>query len=171
MSSRSARRRRGESPNPPRRRPRFLPVVALGVAAAIAAVVVVLVLFVFGGGDDDEDKIESLARLSIEVLPAGEWPSLYESFTREFQQRCSRQEFEQAGEDAATELGDDLPFLRFKRVENIDIEGQNARAVIVGQLAGQPEYSLRAAFRMENGDWKLAPAPNTEGCEAFRRLG
>lgn len=143
----------------------------LGAAgAAVAAAVVVLVLFVFGDGDGDEGEIEALARRSVEVLPAGEWPSLYGSFTSDFQQRCSRQEFEQAGEDSAIQLGDDLPFLRFKRVENVFIEGPNARAEIVGQIAGQPEYRLQAVFRMENGDWKLAPAANTEGCDAFRRL-
>ena len=140
-------------------------------AGAVAAVVVVLVVFVFGGGTSDKDQIESLARRSIEVLPAGEWPSLYDSFTSEFQQRCPRLEFNQAGVDSARQLGDDFLFLRFNRVENLIIEGQDARAEIVGEVVGQPEYTLGAVFRKVKGDWKLAPAANTQGCEAFRRIG
>jgi len=168
MSSR--RGRRAESPGPAQRRRRLLAVASLGVAGAgIAAVVVVLVLFVFGGGTSDEDKIESLARRSIEVLPAGEWPSLYDSFSREYQARCPRQEFNQAGEDSATELGDDLRFLRFKRVETVVIVRDDARAVIVGETP-KGEYKVQAAFRKEDDEWKLAPAPDTEGCKAFPQL-
>jgi hypothetical protein len=115
----------------------------------------------------DEEAIQSLARRSIEVLPAGQWPSLYDSFTSEFQQRCSREGFDQAGEDAATQLGDDLRLLRFKRTESVTIEGSTAQAVIVGEIVGQDEYQIQATFLKEDGAWKIAPAPNTEGCEAF----
>jgi hypothetical protein len=118
----------------------------------------------------DEEALQWLARRSIEVLPAGQWPSLYDSFTSEFQQRCPREEFAQAGEDAAIQLGDNLTLLRFKRTEGISIEGLNAQAVIVGEIVGQGEYQIQAAFRNENGDWKIAPAPDTRGCEAFGRL-
>ena len=136
---------------------------------AVAAVVVVLVVFVFGGGTSDEDEIESLARRSIEVLPAGEWPSLYESYTNEFQQRCPLVEFVQAGEDSTNALGDDLQFIRFKRVDNVAVEGGNARAEIVGEIGGQPnsEYKLRALFRKEGGDWRISPVADSVGCEAF----
>lgn len=168
MSKRS--RRQPGPPSPVPRRRRLLALAGLGVAAAaIAAVVVVLVLFVFGGGTSDEDKIESLARRTIEVLPAGEWPSLYDSFSDEYQARCPRQEFNQAGEDSATQLGDDLRFLRFKRVETVVIVSDDARAVIVGETP-KGEYKVQSAFRRENGEWKLAPAPGTEGCAAFDQL-
>ncbi len=169
-SSRSRRRRRASASALKRRR--FLLLAAFLIAAgATAAVVVPLVVFVFGGGTSDEDEIESLARRSVEALPAGEWPALYDSFTSVFQQRCPRLEFNQAGVDSARELGDDLLFLRFKRLESLIIEGQNARAEIVGEVVGQPEYKLGAVFRKENGDWKLTPAADTQGCEAFRRIG
>ena len=164
----SRRRRRAGSPTLKRRI--FLVGGLVASAGAVAAVVVVLVVFVFGGGTSDEDQIESLARRSVESLPAGEWPSLYDSFTSEFQQRCPRLEFNQAGVDSARELGDDLLFLRFKRLEGLIIEGRNARAEIVGELVGQPEYMLGAVFRKDNGDWKLSPAADTQGCEAFRRI-
>jgi len=115
----------------------------------------------------DEEAIQSLARRSIEVLPAGQWPSLYDSFTSEFQQRCSREQFDQVGEDSAAQLGDDIKLLRFKRTEGVTIEGLTAQAVIVGEIVGQSEYQIQAAFQKENGAWKIAPAPGTQGCAAF----
>ncbi len=167
-SSRSRRRRRA-SARTSRRRRLVLVGGLVAATAIVAAVVVVLVLFVFGDDTSDEDSVESLARRSIEALPAGEWPSLYDSFTTEFQQRCPRLEFNRAGDDAASQLGSDLPFLRFVRLENLIIEGGNARAEIVGEIAGQPEYRSEAAFLQEDGEWKLASTPGTEGCEAFIR--
>ena len=98
------------------------------------------------------------------------WPSLYDSFTSEFRQRCPREQFDQAGVDASTQLGDDLRLLRFKRTESMTIEGSSAQAVIVGQIAGQSEYQIQAAFQIEDGGWKIAPASGTKGCEAFGRL-
>ncbi len=167
-SSRSRRRRRASTSTKRRRRA----LLFVGLAAAIGAIVAAVILidpFGLVGGTSDEDEIESLARRSIEVLPAGEWPSLYDSYTSEFQQRCPRTEFNQAGEDSATELGDDLQFIRFNRVENVAVEGDNARAEIVGEIGGQPnsEYKLRALFQKEDGDWKLSPVSDSVGCQAF----
>ena len=100
-------------------------------------------------------------------MPARHWPSLYDSYTSEFQQRCPREEFDQGGVDAAIELGDDLQLLRFNRLESLMIEGSSAQAVIVGEIAGLGEYQIQAAFQKADGDWKLAPAPDTQGCQAF----
>ncbi len=121
-------------------------------------------------GASGEQEIQSLARRSIEALPAGQWPSLYDSFTSEFQGRCPRAEFDQVGLEAATQLGDDLKLLRFKRLESVTVEGSIARAIIVGEIAGQSEYQIQAAFQLEGGSWKIAPASGTAGCEAFSRL-
>jgi hypothetical protein len=118
----------------------------------------------------DEEAIQWLARRSIEVLPAGQWPSLYDSFTSEFQQRCPRAQYDQVGVDAAAEQGDNLRLLRFNRLESVTIDGSTAQAVIVGEVVGQSEYQIQAAFQKENGDWKIAPAPNTQGCDPFVRL-
>jgi hypothetical protein len=117
-----------------------------------------------------EQEIQSLARRSIEALPAGQWPSLYDSFTSEFQGRCPRAEFDQVGLEAAAQLGDDLQLLRFKRLESVTVEGSIAQAIIVGEIAGQSEYQIQAAFQLEDGSWKIAPASGTAGCEAFSRL-
>ncbi|MCH7998323.1 MAG: hypothetical protein IIA91_02440 [Chloroflexi bacterium] len=121
-------------------------------------------------GASGEQEIQSLARRSIEALPAGQWPSLYDSFTSEFQGRCPRAKFDQAGLDAAVQLGDDLQLLRFKRLESVTVEGSIAQAIIVGEIAGQSEYQIQAAFQLEGGSWKIAPASGTAGCEAFSRL-
>jgi hypothetical protein len=121
-------------------------------------------------GMSDEEALQWLARRSIEVLPANQWPSLYGSFTSEFQQRCSLEEFEQAGKDAATQLGEEVQLLRFKRMENVTIKGSSAQAVIVGEIVGQGEYQTQAAFQKEDGAWKIAPVPNSEGCAAFNPI-
>ncbi len=169
----SRRRQRRRAPASTKQRRRVPPIIGLAVAigaiGAIVAAVVLIEPFGLGDGTSDEDEIESLARRSVEALPAGEYPYLYESFTREFQQRCPRQEFEQAGEDAATQLGDDLQFLRFRRVENLAIQGRNARALIVGDVAGKPEseFKRRALFRKEDDGWRLVPVADSEGCQAF----
>jgi hypothetical protein len=119
----------------------------------------------------DEVAVESLARRSIEVLPAGQWPELYDDFTPEFQQRCPRQEFVDGGARNASELGTNLPLLAYKRLEQVTIENDSASAVVIGELRGQSEYSIQAAFQRIDGTWKLTAAPQTEGCAAFTRLG
>lgn len=118
----------------------------------------------------DRQAIETLARRSIEVLPQGQWPSLYDSYTRPFQQRCSRDAFALAGQTAEQQLGSDLSRLQFKRIEQLSISGDSATTTIVGQLQGGSEYSLQGAFQRENGVWKFAPAPGTQGCNAFNRI-
>jgi hypothetical protein len=122
-------------------------------------------------GGSDEEEIQSLARRSIEVLPAGQWSSLYDSFTSEFRERCPRAEFDQVGVEAAVQMGDNLKLLRFKRMESVTVEGSIAQAIIVGEIAGQSEYQIQAAFQLEEGRWRIAPASGTAGCEAFSRLG
>jgi hypothetical protein len=126
---------------------------------------------VFVPSNPDEVAIEALARRSIEVLPAGQWPSLYDDFTPEFQQRCPRQEFAAGGARNATELGNDLPLLGYKRLDQVIVTGDSASAVVYGEIRGKSDYSVEAAFQRIDGAWKLAPAPNTEGCAAFNRLG
>lgn len=119
---------------------------------------------------DDQAAIEALARSSIEVLPQGQWPTLYVAFTSDFRDRCPEAEFDQQGETAAADLDDDLLLLRFSRLEELAVAGDTGEAVIVGELQGQGEYKIQAAFRREDGVWKIAPAPDTQGCEAFGRL-
>ncbi len=47
------------------------------------------------------------------------------------------------------------------------MSGSSAQAVIVGEIAGQGEYQIQAAFQREASAWKIAPLPETQGCQAF----
>lgn len=117
----------------------------------------------------DQDDIRALARRSIEVLPQGQWPSLYNDFTADFQARCTLADFTKAGADSATNLGASLHQLEFSDLKDVAINGTTATATIVGDISGQanPAYDVDAAFAKENGAWKLAPASGTTGCQAF----
>ena len=182
MPSRSERRRRERGGSPSKQpvepilRSRDVVVVAT-VGGGLIAALLVFLLFSRGGDGDgsqsappDQQAIEALARDSIEVLPRGEWPSLYESFTPEFQQRCPRPDFEAAGAQGAAEQGEKLPLLRFVRLEEVSILADTATATIVGEITGETEYRVRGAFQKVDGAWKLAPAANTSGCSAFDRV-
>ncbi len=115
MPTRSERRRRlraGTDPQRPLLRRRDL-LIACAIAAAVGIGILVVVLISGGsGGETSSDEtvtetffppyspdspdglaVVDLARSSIEVLPRGEWPSLYDSFTPEYQQRCPRDQF------------------------------------------------------------------------------
>jgi len=153
------------------------------LAVAVAGTIAALAVFAGGGNDDtnqapavfspttpDDFAIEALARRSIEVLSAGQWPSLYDDFTEEFRARCPREQFVAGGETNANELGDQLQLLGYKRLEDVVYSGEAATAVIVGELRGQSEYRVGSAFRRVGGTWKLAPDTGTEGCAAFNRL-
>lgn len=133
--------------------------------------IVLAVVLLSGGGasgqpfapaDEDGRAIEDLAR--------GEWPSLYDSFTAEYQQRCPRDAFAQAGIAGAAALGSDLPLLRFKLLRDVQIDQGSAGAVIVGELLGQGEYTVQGTFQKVDGVWRIAPATGTGGCSAFNRL-
>jgi hypothetical protein len=124
----------------------------------------------FVPADADGEAIVALARKSIEVLPQGQWPSLYTDFVAEFQARCTPETFAQAGVDSATNLGADLPLLAYKAMQDVTITGDTAQGTIIGQVTGKSEYLVSAYFAKENGVWKIAPAPDTQGCEAFSVL-
>jgi hypothetical protein len=151
-------------------------IVVATIGGGLIAALLVFVLFSSSGGGDgsqpappDQLAIESLARDSIEYLARGEWPSLYESFTPEFQQRCPRPDFEAAGAQGAAEQGEKLPLLRFVRLEDVSILADTATATSVGEITGETEYRVRGAFQKVDSTWKLAPAANTSGCSAFDR--
>lgn len=126
-----------------------------------------------GGSDTDQADIQALASRSIEVLPAGLWPTLYDDFTAEFRERCDLVAFTDAGVASATSLGDSLQLLEFKEMKELTITGETASGTIVGryhEVAGS-DYDIEAAFAREDGHWKIAPAPDTTGCSAFNQLG
>jgi hypothetical protein len=60
--------------------------------------------------------------------------------------------------------------LGFKGLRELNITGDTARVVIVGELQGQSEYEVEAFFRLEGGVWKIAPSPESTGCSSFNPL-
>jgi len=117
--------------------------------------------------DADSEAIINLARLSIEVLPRGEWPTLYDDFTAEFQQRCTPADFTQAGVDSGTNLGADLQLLAFKYIQDVTFTSDTATGTIVAEVQGKYEYQVTIAFQREEGSWRIAPVGGTTGCSAF----
>lgn len=117
--------------------------------------------------EEDGQAIVALARRSIEVLPQGQWPSLYDDFVTSFAARCSAAEFAQAGVDSAANLGADLQLLGYKYMQDVTVAGDTATGTIVGEVRGKSEYQVSAAFAREDGVWKITPVPDTTGCAAF----
>lgn len=124
----------------------------------------------FQPADADGEAIVALARKSIEALPQGEWPSLYDDFVASFQARCSRKDFEQGGIDSATQLGSNLGLIAFKFMQDVVVDGDVAHGTIVAQVTGVSEYQIAASFAKVDGVWKLVPVPDTTGCAAFNRI-
>jgi hypothetical protein len=167
--------------------------VAGAVVLLAAGLTLGAVLLFSGGGDDDGsagdgspagatqsgapflpsdaagEAIVELARRSVESLPEGQWPRLYDAFTNEFQGRCPREEFVAAGETDAANLGGQLSLLHFKSLVDVTLGTDTASGVIVGELNGA-EYTIQTAYALEDGVWKIAPAPDTSGCNGFNRL-
>lgn len=123
----------------------------------------------FSPSNVDEAAIAALAQKSIEVMPRNQWPSLYGDFTAEFQARCPRDEFIQTGIEAAQEQGTNLSRLGFVRLEDVSVGEGQATATIIGEVKSSFEYEVYAAFQKQEGQWKLAPADGTSGCQAFNR--
>jgi len=123
----------------------------------------------FSPSNEDEAAIAALAEKSIEVLPQSQWPTLYDDFTAEFQARCPKDEFIQAGIDAAQEQGANLQKLGFVRVDEVSVDGDRATATITGEVKGSFEYQVFGAFQKQDGVWKLSAAEGTSGCQAFNR--
>ena len=187
MPSRAERRRQSRRPDASPSSLLSREVIgALVLGVSVVGVVGAVLLFSGGGGDgtpsgtttpgpsfspsnEDEAAIASLSEKSIEVLPRNQWPPLYEDFTAEFQARCPKDRFIQAGIDAAREQGANLTKLGYVRLEDVSVAGDQATATIIGEVKGSLEYQVFAAFQKQDGAWKLAPADGTSVCQAFNR--
>ena len=121
----------------------------------------------FNPTDADGLAITALAQKSIEVLPQGQWPTLYADFVPDFTQRCSQAEFVQAGVDAATNLGEDLALIGYVGMQDVTLNGDTAQGTIIGELKGKSKYLVSASFQNVDGVWKIAPGPDTTGCQSF----
>lgn len=119
---------------------------------------------------DDEIALERLAERLIELLPAGQWPALYEDFTDEFKARCSRDAFIESGNLSAQEQGGQLTLIQYAGVENYSVQETTATLVVVGQIGVTGQYTVRADFEKVDGTWKISPVPDSSDCDAFSRL-
>ena len=166
--------------------------IATGLVLMVAGVALGLVLLLTGGDDDGGEAVQAtadatvtstpfepvdaaglaisdLGRRSVEALPDGEWPGLYDAFTQEFRDRCSFSDFVAAGDEDAAALGGLLQQIRFKYLIDVSLSGDTASAVIVGALADD-DYTIETAYAREESVWKIAPVPGTAGCSGFNRL-
>jgi hypothetical protein len=119
---------------------------------------------------DEEIALESIAQRLIDWLPQGKWPELYDDFTNEFKERCSREAFAETGELSAREQGAQLQLIRYAGVQDFGIEGTTATLIIVGQIGETSQYTIRADFEKSGDVWLISPVPGSTGCEAFSRL-
>ena len=56
---------------------------------------------------------------------------------------------------------------RSQRKSREKLRSHSAQPVITGEIAGQGEYEIQAAFQKKDGTWKIGPLPGTQGCQAF----
>ena len=192
MPSRPERRRRSKQQDQMRPIIGRVELIATGLVLATAGVTLGIVLLLTGGDDDGEAAAQAtatatatstpfvpvdadgraivdLGRRSVEALPDGEWPGLYNAFTQEFRDRCMLSDFVDAGEADAANLGGSLQQIRFKYLIDVSLSGDAASAIIVGALSDD-EYTIETTYERVNDVWQIAPPPGTAGCSGFNRL-
>lgn len=195
MKPRSQRRREersGDAQGPVARVTSNGILIALLIGAGVIIAVLAIILLAGGDGDEedvvqptaaastpvplvdpqteDEMALAELARRTIESLPNGTWAELYDAYTPEFQERCSREEFVETGEQSAQEQGAQLSLIRYVGVNDFSVEEATARLIIVGQIGQLGEYTIGAEFEKIDGEWLISPVDQTTGCQAFDRL-
>jgi len=122
-----------------------------------------------GGGAGDEEQIRQLNQDVFRHLKDERWSKIYELYSQDFQDRCPRDEFVGEVLMAKALLGeaewkDLLKELKLVAVENIRIGGDIATAEVTAEFLGERETETEHYVR-EDGSWRLAPDPGTEGCE------
>lgn len=119
---------------------------------------------------DDEVALESLAQRLIDWLPQGRWAELYDEFTDAFRERCSRDAFAANGSLSAQEQGDQLTRIHYVGVNDFSVQDTTATLIIVGELRGSGQYTIRADFEKTGDVWQISAVPDSTGCDAFSRL-
>lgn len=141
------------------------------VALVAAAIAVVLIGCGGGGGGlgGDEDQIRQLNQDVLSYLKQERWSKIYGLYPQEFQDRCPRDEFIGQVVMAKALLGegewkDLIEEVKLVAVENIQIQGDTATAEVTSKFLGEEETKTEYYVK-EDGKWRLAPDPGTEGCE------
>jgi hypothetical protein len=134
-----------------------------------AGLLMLLVMAACGGGAaNDETQIRQLNEDTIDYLKQERWSKMYDLYSQEFQDRCSHDDFVGDLVMAKAFLGegewkDMLEELKLVTVENIQIQGDTATAEVTSYFMGE-EQTKTGYYIREDGKWRLAPAPGSEGC-------
>jgi len=122
-----------------------------------------------GGSRSDEAQIRQLNMDFINYFKEERWSKIYELNSQEFQERCSRDDFIGQVMMAKVFLGegewkDMIGEMKLLAVENIQIQRDSATAEVTSELLGEEQRETEYYVR-EDGKWRLAPAPASEGCD------
>jgi hypothetical protein len=123
-----------------------------------------------GGSGSDEAQIRQLNEDAIDYLKQERWSKIYDLYSQEFRDRCSHEDFVGDVVMAKAFLGenewkDTLKEAKVVATENIQIQGDTATAEVTSYFMGEEQTATDYYIR-EDGKWRLAPAPGTEGCYA-----
>jgi len=139
------------------------------IVVSAAAVLLLVVACGDGGGGSDEEQIRQLNQDVFHHVKEERWSKIYELYSQDFRDRCPRDEFLGGMVMAKALLGegewqDLLEEMKLIGVENIQIEGDTATADVTAEVLGERETETERYVR-EDGRWRLAPDPGTEGCQ------
>lgn len=116
-----------------------------------------------GGGDDasEEERVKQIngvAELATAAYASGGAEGLYDYLAEEVAAECSK-------EGLATALEDEPVPDGYKTVNDVEFDGDQARAKVV-QLFGEEEREVEWTFVREGDDsWRLTEVPGLEACE------
>lgn len=139
----------------------------------ILASVGTLLLACAGDGGDgragDEGQIRQLHQDFVRHFKDERWSRIHQLYSQEFRERCSYGDFVLGVRMAPGFLGeaeweDFMDDLELVAVENIRIEGDTATANVTMEAFGEPETETKYHVK-EDGKWRIAPSPGSEGCD------
>lgn len=139
------------------------------ILALAGAILVLAVACGDGGGGSDEEQIGQLNQDVFRHLKDERWSKMYELYSQEFQARCPRDEFLGGMLIGKALLGegeweDLLKEMKLIAVDNIQVGGDTAMADVTAEVLGERETRTQHYVK-EDGRWRLAPDPGTEGCQ------
>jgi hypothetical protein len=122
-----------------------------------------------GGAGSEEDQIRQLNQDFMTYFKEERWSKIHDLYSEEFQERCSRDDLIGQVMMAKAFLGegewkDMIGEMKLLAVENIQIQGDSATAEVTSELSGEAQRETEYYVR-EDGKWRLAPAPGSEGCD------
>lgn len=122
-----------------------------------------------GGPGSEEEQIRQLNQDFMTYFKEERWSKIHDLYSEEFQERCSRDDFIGQVMMAKVLLGegewkDMIGEMKLLAVENIQIQGDSATAEVTSELLGEEQRETEYYVR-EDGRWRLAPAPGSEGCD------